>query len=68
MMQFISIVRHLASNQKTMDVVVEKEYISIAILCGLPKRFEHFIVAIDTKVGYRNLTFEFVESQLLQEE
>eukprot|EP00737_Agarophyton_chilense_P003002 gb/GEZJ01003471.1/.p1 GENE.gb/GEZJ01003471.1/~~gb/GEZJ01003471.1/.p1 ORF type:complete len:730 (-),score=111.20 gb/GEZJ01003471.1/:63-2252(-) len=68
MLQFINRVRHLASDLKCMDVVVEEEDIAMAILCGLPERFEHLIVAIDTTIGDRQLTLEFVKSRLLQEE
>ena len=68
MLQFINRVRHLASDLKSMDAVVEEEDIAMAILCGLPERFEHLIVAIDTTIGDRPLSFEFVKSRLLQEE
>lgn len=68
MLHFINRVRHLASDLKSMDVVVEEEDIAMAILCGLPDRFEHLIVAIDTTIGDRKLDLEFVKSRLLQEE
>ena len=68
MLQFINRVRHLASDLMSMEVNVEEEDIAMAILCGLPERFEHLIVAIDTTIGDRELSLEFVKSRLLQEE
>lgn len=40
----------------------------MAILCRIPERFEHLIVAIDTTIGYHNLTLELMKSRLLQKE
>ena len=65
---FINRVRQLASDLKSMEVSVNDEDIAMTILCGLPERFEHLIVAIDTVADDSNLTLDFVKSRLLQEE
>ena len=65
---YINRVRQLASDLKSMDVDVRDEDIAMSVLCGLPDRFEHLIVAIDTVTDETNLTLEFVKSRLLQEE
>ena len=65
---YINRVRQLAFDLKSMDVDVKDEDIAMSVLCGLPDRFEHLIVAIDTVTDETNLTLEFVKSRLLQEE
>lgn len=65
---YINRVRQLASDLKSMDIAAEDEDIAMTVLCGLPDRFEHLIVAIDTVTSERQLTLEFVKSRLLQEE
>ena len=51
-----------------MEVTVDDQGIAMSILCGLPERFEHLIVAIDGVADESNLSLEFVKSRLLQEE
>ena len=65
---FISRVRQLASDLKAMDVKVEDDDIAMTVLCGLPPKYEHLIVAIDAAKEDSELTFDFVKSRLLQEE
>ena len=65
---YINRVRQLASDLRSMDVNVEDEDIAMSVLCGLPDRFEHLIVAIDTVTNDTDLTLDFVKSRLLQEE
>lgn len=67
-LQFIYHVRHMATDPKRMDVNVDENYIALAIPCGLRKRIEHLIVAIETTTGDRKLTLKFVNSRLLQQE
>ena len=65
---YINRVRQLASDLKSMDVEVEDEDIAMSVLCGLPGKFEHLIVAIDTVADNSKLSLDFVKSRLLQEE
>lgn len=68
MLLFVNRVSHLASYLKNRGVNVEKEDNAMAILCGLPERFEHLNVANATRTGDRKLILEFVKSRLLREE
>ena len=65
---FISRVRQLASDCKAMDVDIDDKEIAMTVLCGLPDKYEHLIVAIDAVATDENLTLDFVKSRLLQEE
>ena len=65
---YISRVRQLAADLKAMDVKVEDSDIAMTVLCGLPSKYEHLIVAIDAATGDSSLTMDFVKSRLLQEE
>ena len=65
---YISRVRQLAADLKAMDVKVEDGDIAMTVLCGLPSKYEHLIVAIDAATGDSSLTMDFVKSRLLQEE
>lgn len=65
---YINRVRQLASDLRNMDVSLKDEDVAMTILCGLPERFEHLIVAIDTVASDRPLSLDFVRSRLLQED
>ena len=67
-MGFISRVRQLAADCKAMGVVIENQDIAMTVLCGLPQKYEHLIVAIDAVATDETLTLDFVKSRLLQEE
>ena len=64
---FIARVRQYASDLKSMSVEITDEEVAMTILSGLPSRFEHLIVAIDT-TKEDSLSVEFVKSRILQEE
>lgn len=66
MIQFISRVRHRVFALKRMSVGVEKEDISMAMLCELSKQFYHSIVTIFTMDSGRSFTSRFVKSCLLR--
>jgi len=65
---YISRVRQLAADLKSMDAIVTDQEIAMTVLCGLPAKFEHLIVAIDAVANDEKLTMDFVKSRLLQEE
>ena len=65
---FISRVRQLASDCKAMDLSIDDKEIAMTVLCGLPARYEHLIVAIDAASDDKTLSLDFVKSRLLQEE
>ena len=68
-LNYINRVRQLAADLKSMEVAVSDEDIAMSVLSGLPQKFEHLIVAIDTvTAGEARLSLEFVKSRLLQEE
>lgn len=51
-----------------MGVVIDDQEIAMTVLCGLPQKYEHLIVAIDAATDDSGLTLDFVMSRLLQEE
>jgi len=65
---FISRVRQPTSDKKAMGEVVSDQEITMAVLCGLPAKYEHRIVVIDTVADDEKLMIEFVKGRLLQEE
>ena len=65
---FISRVRQLAADCKAMGVEIDDKDIAMTVLCGLPDKYEHLIVAIDAVADDDTLTMDFVKSRLLQEE
>lgn len=67
--RFATRIRQLASTLKSMDVEVKDEDMAMALLCGLPKRFDSLISALDAVVHQKSsLSFAFVQSRLEQEE
>ena len=67
-MAFISRVRQLASDCKAMGVSIDDQEIAMTVICGLPQKYEHLIVAIDAATDDESLSLDFVKSRLLQEE
>ena len=65
---FISRVRQIAADCKAMGVNIDDKDIAMTVLCGLPDKYEHLIVAIDAVADDDTLTMDFVKSRLLQEE
>ncbi len=62
-------IRQLASTLKSMGVEIDDKEMAMAVLNGLPERFNNLISALDA-LGNENETFslELVKSRLLQEE
>ena len=67
-MAFISRVRQLSADCKAMGVEIDDKDVAMTVLCGLPDKYEHLIVAIDAAANDDTLTMDFVKSRLLQEE
>ena len=67
-MSFISRVRQMASDCKALDISIDDKDIAMTVLCGLPEKYEHLIVAIDTATDDDTFTLDFVKSRLLQED
>ena len=65
---FISRVRQLAADCKAMGVEIDDSDVAMTVLCGLPDKYEHLIVAIDAAAQDDMLTLDFVKSRLLKEE
>ena len=66
---FINRVQHLASILKSMGVDVDDQEIAMAVLNGLPPRYDSLIVALDALGNEDKIfTLDFVKSRLLQEE
>ena len=65
---FISRVRQLAADCRAMGVAIDDQEIAMTVLCGLPQKYEHLIVAIDAAANDDTLSLDFVKSRLLQEE
>ncbi|CDF39891.1 unnamed protein product [Chondrus crispus] len=66
---FINRVKQLAARLQSMSVEIDDKEIAMAVLNGLPPRFDNLIVALDA-LGNEDKVFglEFVKSRLLQEE
>lgn len=66
---YVNRVQHLASVLKSMDLDVNDKEMAMAVLNGLPARFDGLIVALDA-LGNEDRLFslDFVKSRLLQEE
>ena len=66
---YINRVKHLAAKLKSMSVHIDDKEMAMAVLNGLPSRFDSLIVALDA-LGNEDKVFglDFVKSRLLQEE
>ena len=67
-MAFISRFRQLGADCKAMVVAIDDQEMAMMVLCGLPPKYEHLIVAIDAAADDRSLSMDFIKSRLLQEE
>ena len=68
-LEFASRIRRLADTLKSMGVIVEDSEMAMALLNGLPDRFDGLISAIDALcTSEESFTFEFVKSRCTQEE
>ncbi len=69
MLVYINRVRQMASVLESMGVAIDDKEMAMAVLNGLPKRFETIITALDA-IGDDDpsFTFDKVRSRLLQEE
>lgn len=66
---FAARVRQLAATLKSMSVVVEDSEMAMALLNGLPDRFDSLISALDAaNIDEQKFTFDFVQSRCVQEE
>ena len=66
---YINRVKQLAARLKSMNVDVDDKEMAIAVLNGLPARFENLTVALDALgTDDKMFSLEFVKSPLLQEE
>lgn len=66
---FITLINYLALTLKGMNVAIKESEISMAVLNGLPDRFDRLISAIDPLGNCDNaLSFFFVKIRVLQEE
>ena len=66
---FAARVRQMAATLKSMSVSIEDSEMAMALLNGLPDRFDSFISALDAAhTDDDHLTFELVQSRCLQEE
>ena len=66
---YVNRVQHLAAVLRSMSVVIDDKEMAMAVLNGLPPRFDSLIVALDA-LGNEDKIFslDFVKSRLLQEE
>lgn len=66
--QIINRTKQLATDLKAMEVNVHDQEFAMIILCGLPSKFEHLIVAINAHADDKKLSLDFVKSRLLRKE
>ena len=66
---YVNRVQNLASILKSMGVEISDKEMGMAVLNGLPPKYDSLIVALDA-LGSENriFTLDFVKSRLLQEE
>ena len=67
MLTYINRVVHLSSILKSMSVQMDSEEISMAVLNGLPQKYDNIVTALDALGHESTFTLEFVKSRLLQE-
>ena len=66
---YVNRVQHLASILKSMGVEIDEKEMGMAVLNGLPARYDSLIVALDALGNEDKIfTLDFVKSRLLQEE
>jgi Reverse transcriptase (RNA-dependent DNA polymerase)/gag-polypeptide of LTR copia-type/Integrase core domain/GAG-pre-integrase domain len=65
---YINRVKQLTEELKAMGVIIDDEEVAMAVLNGLPPKYDHLIVALDTMGDDTKLTLEFTKSRLMQEE
>jgi gag-polypeptide of LTR copia-type len=58
----------LTEELKAMGVTIDEEEVAMAVLNGLPPKYDHLIVALDTMGDDAKLTLEFTRSRLMKEE
>jgi gag-polypeptide of LTR copia-type len=68
MLTYINGVRQISDELKSMDVNIDETEVAMAVLNGLPPKYDHLIVALDALVDDTKLTMELTKSRLLQEE
>jgi gag-polypeptide of LTR copia-type len=64
----INRVRQISDELKSMDVNIDEAEVAMAVLNGLPPKYDRLIVALDALGDDTKLTLEFTKSHLLQEE
>ena len=67
-MTLISRVHQLAADCKTMYVSIGDQEFAMAVLCALPHKYDHLIVAILAATDDKSLSLDVAKSHLLQEE
>ena len=68
-LSFAGRIRQLAAFLKSMEVTIDDQEMAMALLNGLPDRFDSLISALDALGNDDKLfTFEFVKSRCVQEE
>eukprot|EP00171_Calliarthron_tuberculosum_P003752 IDg3752t1 len=66
---FSSRVRQLAATLRSMGVILEESEMAMALLNGLPERFDGLISALDALGNDDKIfTFDFIKSRCVQEE
>lgn len=61
MIQFVNRAKQLALDLKTIYMDVHNQELAMKILCGLPSKFAHLIVASDAVADGEKLTLDFVK-------
>ena len=69
LLAFAARIRQMAATLKSMSIAIEDSEMAMALLNGLPDRFDSLISALDASyTDDKSLTFELVQSRCLQEE
>jgi hypothetical protein len=61
MLTYINRVRQIAENLKLMDAKIDEAEVAMAVLNGLPSKYDHLIVALDAFGDDAKLTMEFTK-------
>jgi hypothetical protein len=68
MLTYINRARKIAEELKSKDAKIDQTEVAMAVLKGLPSKYDHLIVALGALGDDTKLTMEFPKSRLLQEE
>lgn len=65
---YINLAKQFCTELKAVNATVTEQVFAMTVLCGLPSRYEHLIVAIDAVADLEKLILEFAKCRLILKE